>query len=163
MNYITVSIHSSRLVNPDGGFTGRGRPARSAASGHEIRSRRIGRALAKPINADAKIMKGERIAVIGENGAGKTTITKLIARLYDPTEGEILLDGSDLREYDLEDWRREVGVKLIDGSGNLASDLHGNHGLKRSCGRYHLGDVALLNWHRYIRRFLGSVLEAPKT
>jgi ATP-binding cassette subfamily B protein len=57
---------------------------------------------------------GQRIALIGENGAGKTTITKLIARLYDPTEGEILLDGIDLREYDLEDWRREVGVIFQD-------------------------------------------------
>jgi ATP-binding cassette subfamily B protein len=57
---------------------------------------------------------GQRIAVIGENGAGKTTITKLIARLYDPTEGQIFLDGIDLREYDLEDWRREIGVIFQD-------------------------------------------------
>ena len=38
---------------------------------------------------------------MGENGAGKTTIIKLLARLYDPTEGRILLDGVDLRDYDL--------------------------------------------------------------
>lgn len=57
---------------------------------------------------------GQRIALIGENGAGKTTITKLIARLYDPTGGQILLDGIDLREYDLDDWRREVGVIFQD-------------------------------------------------
>ena len=42
---------------------------------------------------------GERVALIGENGEGKTTIVKLITRLYDPTEGQVLLDGVDLREY----------------------------------------------------------------
>ena len=57
---------------------------------------------------------GQRVALIGENGAGKTTVTKLIARLYDPTGGEILLDGVDLREYDLDDWRREIGVIFQD-------------------------------------------------
>src|SRR5439155_22635847 len=46
---------------------------------------------------------GERVALIGENGEGKTTIVKLITRLYDPTEGQVLLDGVDLREYRLED------------------------------------------------------------
>ncbi len=57
---------------------------------------------------------GERVALIGENGQGKTTIVKLITRLYDPTEGEILLDGIDLREYDLEDLYREIGVIFQD-------------------------------------------------
>jgi ATP-binding cassette subfamily B protein len=56
----------------------------------------------------------ERLALIGENGQGKTTIVKLITRLYDPTEGEILLDGIDLREYDLEDLHREIGVIFQD-------------------------------------------------
>jgi ATP-binding cassette subfamily B protein len=57
---------------------------------------------------------GERLALIGENGQGKTTIVKLITRLYDPTEGQILLDGVDLREYDLEDLHREIGVIFQD-------------------------------------------------
>jgi ATP-binding cassette subfamily B protein len=57
---------------------------------------------------------GERMALIGENGQGKTTIVKLITRLYDPTEGQILLDGVDLREYDLEDLHREIGVIFQD-------------------------------------------------
>jgi ATP-binding cassette, subfamily B, bacterial len=57
---------------------------------------------------------GERLALIGENGQGKTTIVKLITRLYDPTGGEILLDGIDLREYDLEDLHREIGVIFQD-------------------------------------------------
>jgi ATP-binding cassette, subfamily B, bacterial len=57
---------------------------------------------------------GERIALIGENGQGKTTVVKLITRLYDPTEGEILLDGVDLREYDLDDLHREMGVIFQD-------------------------------------------------
>jgi ATP-binding cassette subfamily B protein len=57
---------------------------------------------------------GEVVALVGENGAGKTTIVKLLARLYDPTEGRILLDGYDLREYDLADLRRHIGVIFQD-------------------------------------------------
>jgi ATP-binding cassette subfamily B protein len=57
---------------------------------------------------------GERIALIGENGQGKTTVVKLITRLYDPTQGQILLDGIDLREYSLEDLHRHIGVIFQD-------------------------------------------------
>jgi ATP-binding cassette subfamily B protein len=57
---------------------------------------------------------GERVALIGENGEGKTTLVKLLTRLYDPTEGQILLDGIDLREYDLDDLYREIGVIFQD-------------------------------------------------
>jgi ATP-binding cassette subfamily B protein len=56
----------------------------------------------------------ERIALVGENGQGKTTIAKLLTRLYDPTEGQVLLDGIDLREYDTEDWWNEIGVIFQD-------------------------------------------------
>ena len=61
-----------------------------------------------------QLRREERLALIGENGQGKTTIVKLITRLYDPTEGQILLDGIDLREYDLEDLHREIGVIFQD-------------------------------------------------
>ncbi len=57
---------------------------------------------------------GERVALIGENGQGKTTVVKLITRLYDPTEGQILLDGVDLREYALDDLHQEMGVIFQD-------------------------------------------------
>jgi ATP-binding cassette subfamily B protein len=57
---------------------------------------------------------GERLALVGENGQGKTTVVKLLTRLYDPTAGQILLDGVDLREYDLEDLWKEVGVIFQD-------------------------------------------------
>ncbi len=61
-----------------------------------------------------QLAPGERVALIGENGEGKTTIVKLLTRLYDPVEGEVLLDGIDLREYDLEDLYREIGVIFQD-------------------------------------------------
>jgi ATP-binding cassette subfamily B protein len=57
---------------------------------------------------------GEVLALVGENGAGKTTLVKLLARLYDPDEGRILLDGADLREYDLEQLRANIGVIFQD-------------------------------------------------
>jgi ATP-binding cassette subfamily B protein len=57
---------------------------------------------------------GERVALVGENGEGKTTLVKLMTRLYDPVEGQVLLDGIDLREYSLEDLYREIGVIFQD-------------------------------------------------
>src|SRR6202012_4840530 len=57
---------------------------------------------------------GEKQARVGENGAGTTTLVKLLARLYDPTEGSILLDGIDLKEYDLTDLRLNVGIIFQD-------------------------------------------------
>ena len=57
---------------------------------------------------------GEKLALVGENGAGKTTLVKLLSRLYDPNEGRILLDGYDLKEYDLADLRKNIGVIFQD-------------------------------------------------
>jgi ABC-type multidrug transport system fused ATPase/permease subunit len=53
-----------------------------------------------------KIEGGSRLAIVGVNGAGKTTFTKLIMRLYEPTEGRILLNGADIKEYDREEYFR---------------------------------------------------------
>ena len=57
---------------------------------------------------------GEVVALVGENGAGKTTLVKLLTRLYDPDEGRILLDGRDLRDYDLDELRGNMGVIFQD-------------------------------------------------
>jgi ATP-binding cassette subfamily B protein len=65
-------------------------------------------------NINLRLDPGERIALVGANGQGKTTVVKLLTRLYDPTEGQILLDGIDLREYDLDDLWREIGVIFQD-------------------------------------------------
>jgi ATP-binding cassette subfamily B protein len=63
---------------------------------------------------DFELRAGEVLALVGENGAGKTTLVKLLARLYDPDEGRILLDGRDLRDYDLDDLRANMGVIFQD-------------------------------------------------
>ncbi|MDP4172593.1 MAG: ABC transporter ATP-binding protein [Bacteroidota bacterium] len=65
-------------------------------------------------NLNFSIDPKERIAIVGENGAGKTTITKLLCRLYEPSEGTIFLDGHDLKEYDIEDFHKEIGVVFQD-------------------------------------------------
>jgi ATP-binding cassette subfamily B protein len=65
-------------------------------------------------NISFHLEPSSRIALVGENGQGKTTIVKLLTRLYDPTGGQILLDGVDLREYDLEDLWKEIGVIFQD-------------------------------------------------
>lgn len=61
-----------------------------------------------------RVEPGERIALVGENGQGKTTLVKLMARLYDPTSGAILLDGVDLRDYRVEQLHNQIGVIFQD-------------------------------------------------
>lgn len=65
-------------------------------------------------NVSFRLRPGEKLALVGENGAGKTTVVKLVTRLYDPLSGQILLDGVDLREYDLDDLRDHIGVIFQD-------------------------------------------------
>jgi ATP-binding cassette subfamily B protein len=63
---------------------------------------------------DLHIPRGRSLALVGQNGAGKTTFIKLLARLYEPTEGRILLDGQDLRAYEPEVLRRRLAVVFQD-------------------------------------------------
>jgi ATP-binding cassette, subfamily B, bacterial len=65
-------------------------------------------------NVSFTIQAGEAIALVGRNGAGKTTIVKLLTRLYDPDEGEILIGGRNIKEYDLKQLREEIGVIFQD-------------------------------------------------
>lgn len=61
-----------------------------------------------------KLKKGEKIALVGETGAGKTTITNLISRFYDPTFGTVKIDGVDIRDVDIESLRNQMGIMLQD-------------------------------------------------
>jgi ATP-binding cassette subfamily B protein len=94
-------------------------PARSAASERGIRFEHVGFKYPGQErwaleDVDLFIPEGRSIALVGHNGAGKTTFIKLLTRLYEPTRGRILLDGVDLREWDAEALRRRVGVVFQD-------------------------------------------------
>ncbi len=65
-------------------------------------------------NLNVKINSGEKIALVGENGAGKTTIIKLLLRFYDVTEGEILINGINIKDLSLEEWHKHVGALFQD-------------------------------------------------
>jgi ATP-binding cassette subfamily B protein len=66
------------------------------------------------LNLSFHLKAGEKLALVGENGAGKTTLVKLLARLYEPSSGRILLDGVDIREYDLKSLRNAIGIIFQD-------------------------------------------------
>jgi ABC-type transport system involved in cytochrome bd biosynthesis fused ATPase/permease subunit len=84
----------------------------------EIRLRDLtfGYDAAKPVleHFDLSIPARSSLAIVGQNGAGKTTIAKLLCRLYDPQSGVIEIDGVDIREFDLESWRRRVTAVFQD-------------------------------------------------
>lgn len=65
-------------------------------------------------NANFTLKEGEKIALVGETGAGKTTITSLISRFYDPTIGKVLIDGTDIKTVELESLRSQMGIMLQD-------------------------------------------------
>lgn len=61
-----------------------------------------------------QVQAGQRVALVGPSGGGKSTLVSLLLRLYDPLEGQILIDGHDLREYKLESLRRQISIVLQD-------------------------------------------------
>lgn len=89
------------------------------ASGHTIEFRNVsfsypGTNVQVLKNTSITLKSGERLSVVGLNGAGKTTFIKLLCRLYDVTEGEILLDGVNIREYDYEEYMKLFSVVFQD-------------------------------------------------
>ncbi len=66
------------------------------------------------VDIDLQLRQGETLALVGANGSGKTTLIKLLTRLYEPTGGRVLLDGLDLREWDVDALRRRIGVIFQD-------------------------------------------------
>lgn len=65
-------------------------------------------------NLNLNIPKGQRVAIVGENGMGKSTIMKLLIRLYDVTDGEILINGKNIKEYDVHKLREHIGIAFQD-------------------------------------------------
>ena len=86
-------------------------------------------------NINLKFRPGETVVLVGLNGAGKTTFIKLLTRLYDPTEGRILLDGRDIKEYDTAELYKTFGIIFQDFGKYAASiteniefgNINGNH------------------------------------
>ncbi len=77
-------------------------------------------------NVSFDVRHGERVALVGLSGGGKTTVTNLLLRFYEPTEGKITLDGVDIRQFRQKEWRRRIGLVLQDihlFPGNLTDNL----------------------------------------
>jgi ATP-binding cassette subfamily B protein len=91
---------------------------------------------------DFQIDAGERVAIVGQNGQGKTTLVKLMTRLYEPSAGRILLDGVDLREYDLEDLHRQIGVIFQD---FMRYDLSARENIAVGCIEHRENDALLID------------------
>jgi ABC-type multidrug transport system fused ATPase/permease subunit len=102
-----------------GALSSGNRPA-SGLPRREIRFRNV--TFAYPASSDTPVLAGfdvtipagSSLAIVGQNGAGKTTLAKLLCRLYDPQSGSIEVDGIDLRDFDLADWRTQVAAVFQD-------------------------------------------------
>ena len=117
-------------------------------------------------NLSFTLKAGEKLALVGENGAGKTTIVKLLAHLYEPSEGQILLDGVNLCEYDPDDLRQEIGIIFQDyvrfmftASENIAVGNiveKSNHPLIENAAHKSLADSVVENLPKKYNQMLGK-------
>jgi ATP-binding cassette subfamily B protein len=116
-------------VEPDPALAAGGRPIRTRPRG-EIAFEEVsfGYQTGQPVLREVsfRVRPGERVGVVGWTGSGKSTLIRLLVRLYEPWDGRITLDGVDVREYDVRDLRRAVGVVLQDPflfSGTVESNI----------------------------------------
>jgi ABC-type multidrug transport system fused ATPase/permease subunit len=122
---VAAVLRLEPAMRPAGGLRSGDRPA-GATPAREIRLRDVTFAYplgaSTPVGPGAPVLKhfdltipaGSSLAIVGQNGAGKTTIAKLLCRLYDPQSGAIEIDGVDIRELDLASWRSRVAAVFQD-------------------------------------------------
>jgi ATP-binding cassette, subfamily B, bacterial len=125
---VAAVLRLEPAMAPAGALTAGERPASESVAGlpaREIRFRDVSFAYPNPPTPlgasglvldrfDLTIPAGSSLAIVGQNGAGKTTLAKLLCRLYDPQSGAIEIDGVDLRDLPVEDWRRRVTAVFQD-------------------------------------------------
>jgi ABC-type multidrug transport system fused ATPase/permease subunit len=114
---VAAVLRLEAAMAPAGALTAGSRSA-AGLPAREIRFRNVTFAYpgGAPVlkNFDLTIPAGSSLAIVGQNGAGKTTLAKLLCRLYDPQSGAIEIDGIDLRELDLESWRKRLTAVFQD-------------------------------------------------
>jgi ATP-binding cassette, subfamily B, multidrug efflux pump len=108
----------------------------------------------KPIlrNIDFQVKSGEKIALVGPTGSGKTTIINLLTRFYDVTEGSLKLDGRDIREYQLSGLRKKIGVVLQDTflfSGTIMENIR--YGRLEATDEEVIAAAKMASAHQYIK------------
>jgi ATP-binding cassette, subfamily B, bacterial len=114
---VAASLRVTPAMETAGRLVSGSRPAEAMpADGIRFRGLRFAYPGGEPVldGLDLDIPAGTSLAIVGQNGAGKTTLAKLLCRLYDPQAGAVEVDGTDLRELDLDRWRARVAAVFQD-------------------------------------------------